>query len=413
MDKSARQCREAGLVLPDEIMTYFFFEHSNSSMERQANILLRTGGEYTWSKVKQAVDLLYPQTYVHQRRDNQQYRQGKGRTARETGTWEEPHSADTTNMDIEDWLYYEDPVERLAESDSVGYLPEPLARELHEVFATHRENRAKLARAVKARGFYTNKGKGKGKPPGKKGKSSGALHSPQKGDKGSRKGGKGKARGGMSLDELKKVTACGDCQQLGHWKGDPQCPKATKKAHETHTIDLDPDEIVGEVDSWWDEDYWEAHEVSTWATQRQESPVKKVEPTKNSKDAESELYVGLTVDEADDVVRGINQLKRKVADSRPRSSKDTALIDASRGADIEADIFDRKNVYDKKPLDVFTATALIQEKIEERKMKAKTTAPEAVAEAYTPPWASRQRRSRPLFGTAWRRRPPMTWTSSV
>ena len=44
------------------------------------------------------------------------------------------------------------------------------------MFATHRENRAKLARAVKARGFYTNKGKGKS--PGKKGKSSGS--SPRK-----------------------------------------------------------------------------------------------------------------------------------------------------------------------------------------------------------------------------------------
>ena len=25
--------------------------------------------------------------------------------------------------------------------------------------------------------------------------------------------------------------------------------------HKTHTIDLDPDEIVGEADSWWDDDY--------------------------------------------------------------------------------------------------------------------------------------------------------------
>ena len=113
---------------------------------------------------------------------------------------------------------------------------------------------------------------------------------------------------------------------------------------------------------------------------------KRADSSKNSKDAQSELYVGLTVEEADDVVRGINQLKRKVADSRPRSSKGASLIDAPKGSDIEADIFDRKDVYDKKPLDVFTATALIQEKIEERKRKAKThlrTAPEAVAEAYT------------------------------
>lgn len=44
MDKAARRCREANLVIPDEVMTYFYFERANCSNERQANILLRTGG---------------------------------------------------------------------------------------------------------------------------------------------------------------------------------------------------------------------------------------------------------------------------------------------------------------------------------------------------------------------------------
>ena len=62
MDKAARLCKEAGLTLPDEIMTHFFFEHSG--LEHQANVLLRTGGDYTWKKVKHAVELLYPHKTV-------------------------------------------------------------------------------------------------------------------------------------------------------------------------------------------------------------------------------------------------------------------------------------------------------------------------------------------------------------
>jgi hypothetical protein len=105
-------------------------------------------------------------------------------------------------MELEDWLYYEDPVEKLAEYDMPDYLPENLARELHEVYATHRENRARLAKAVKARGYYVTKGKGKkgaGKSRGKDGGKSAGKAPPKSKGKG------GKARG-MSLEELKKVT---------------------------------------------------------------------------------------------------------------------------------------------------------------------------------------------------------------
>lgn len=29
----------------------------------------------------------------------------------------------------------------------------------------------------------------------------------------------------MSLEELKAVTTCTACQQVGHWHDDPECPK--------------------------------------------------------------------------------------------------------------------------------------------------------------------------------------------
>ena len=39
----------------------------------------------------------------------------------------------------------------------------------------------------------------------------------------------------MSLEELKKVTTCGDCFELGHWEGDPQCKGP--KAHEAINVE--------------------------------------------------------------------------------------------------------------------------------------------------------------------------------
>ena len=45
MDQAARACKDAGLSIPDPVMIYFFFVHSNSSSERQANLLLRTNVE--------------------------------------------------------------------------------------------------------------------------------------------------------------------------------------------------------------------------------------------------------------------------------------------------------------------------------------------------------------------------------
>ena len=137
--------------------------------------------------MKTAIELLYPTTLVSQRRDGggfKGYGGGKGRSAHEAqGVWEESNTSNDyiqPDMDIEDWLFYEDPVEKLAD-EVPDYLPENLARELHEVYATHRENRARLAKAVKARGFYVNKSKGGKKDKKKKG---------SKGKKDKKKGGK-------------------------------------------------------------------------------------------------------------------------------------------------------------------------------------------------------------------------------
>ena len=371
MDKAARRCREADLVLPDEIMTYFFFQHTNANMERQANILLRTGGEYNWKKVKQAVELLYPSTTVPQRSREPYKQYGKGRSAHETTQGDWSHEAYVTeNMDIEDWLYYEDPVEKIAEVETTEGIPDGLQHELHTVFATHRENRARLAKAVKARGFYVNKSKGKGKFSKGKGQS-------DKGKGKSKHGGGGKARGGMSLEELKKVTVCGDCQQTGHWKGDKEC-RGPKKAHETTVAT--PEEERYEENQEYEEEWqdWEQDEqASAWVAERDRSRATKADLWDLDRaDEQPDQYKPLTTGEADDVVRGVNALKRK-ATGRPSSAPKPTTMQKSQDKSLPSS--------SSKPLNVFEATRFVQEQIAANRPRAiqhVATAPEAVAEAF-------------------------------
>ena len=224
-------------------------------MDRQANLLLRTEGKYDWAKIKKAVELLYPSVVVrpavhagkgrargaheaHQAGQSDQYQAG--------WNWDLPEHGEAAAA-IEDWIYNNDPVEALAEQHvDHTTLPEGLARDLHTCFASHRENRQKLARAVQARGYYVNKGQSKGGKKGGKGK-------PGKGKGGKGKSSGGKARGGMSLDELKASTTCSSCGQMGHWHDDPQCPNNRK----SNVVDHDGG--AGDGDAEQDEggDYYE------------------------------------------------------------------------------------------------------------------------------------------------------------
>ena len=119
-----------------------FFEHTNSSLERQANILLRTGGGYEWKKIKAAVDLLYPQTYVNARRgafdQNTGRGYGKSRTAHETqGHWDGNETYDT-EVDLETWLPFRQTWRTRTSSTSPRTLPDSCMRCLLHTVRTGR-----------------------------------------------------------------------------------------------------------------------------------------------------------------------------------------------------------------------------------------------------------------------------------
>eukprot|EP00439_Symbiodinium_sp_Y106_P076752 s2863_g15.t2 len=258
MDKAARRCWEANLTIPDEIMIYFFFEHAQLSTERQANLLLRTSGEYDWKKMKQAVELLYQNTPVRSGPPgNPQGHRGRARATHELHAealdlWNKQPDWNATEEQWGNWLQDYDVVENLADYD-FEEIPEDIARELHTCFQTHRENRQRLAKAVQARGFYVggaSKGKGRGKGDSKgKGKS-----------KGKKAGGRAR---GMSLEELKAKTTCAACGQLGHWKGDPQGrAKSTNEASRAETGNEEDD--AGDWYGGYTDDQWAAWEYERY-----------------------------------------------------------------------------------------------------------------------------------------------------
>ncbi|CAE7744915.1 RE1 [Symbiodinium sp. KB8] len=379
MDKAARRCKEAGLVIPDEVMVYFLFEHTNSSLERQANVLLRTSGEYSWKKVKQAIELLYPTVQVRSGRDQgrEGYRDqragGRARGAHETRweydpEWRLPASG-ATEEQVANWLLDHDPAEMIAEQD-MDELPEDLARNLHSVMATHRENRQKLARAVQARGFYVSGGKGKKGSKGGGGKGTGKGKG--KGGGKSSKGG-GKARGGMSLDELKAVTVCGDCGQKGHWRGDAAC--SAKKVNEVARHDAEDEEDDGGadgLDDWYgygeegDDEQWMAERYGyvvaravQAATRTTTSP-----PASSVTRPASTSTASLEVlkNEAARIARGVNKVRAKAG--KQEEVAISAVEEALRSDD-------------------FLASAAVTRRIKEthRPTMSRSSAPEAVENA--------------------------------
>jgi hypothetical protein len=91
----------------------------------------------------------------------------------------------------------------------------------------------------------------------------------------------------MSLDELKKNTACADCGQTGHWRGDQYCPRRSNT-----TVKEEPDPDAEEEwdyegyewhdgyehqwSGWTDEYSWQADDRSAHALQRQHQKIYKI-----------------------------------------------------------------------------------------------------------------------------------------
>ena len=377
LDRAHRQCRDSGLTIPDSIMIHFYFEHTGMGQDKQANLLLRTNGEYDWKKIKQAVDLLYPNVMVRSGRDYTSYKGHGKRSAHEAHTeWAEqtdgnsgssPLAWDASDEQVESWIYEHDPVEMLADVELYEGIPEDISRELHTCFTTHRENRQKLAKAVQARGFFVaSKGQGKkGFKSAGKGKSSSSKGS------GGKSKGKGKARNGMSLAELKAVTTCADCEQVGHWKGDPECPHSKRKTNEASR----EDEHYDDEEYHWDDQYWspsfDGQERNAYQARRNKVPPSAAPyvPKRTSPLSRPAPSRGPMEEEVHEVTRTVHSLRQKAtaAKSKPVDPGD---VRRAIKKEIESDDF---------VAGVQTVKDLIEAKKEN--LISSSDAPSSVAEA--------------------------------
>ena len=313
------------LDLPDAVMIHVFFQHTNASYERQANFLLRTGGNYDWAKIKNAIDVLYPNTMVKVSPSFSKGTGYRGRAAHEVQHSSQWTSSDWTIPDLQDtsiswdeWLCDNDPIEMLAEQTFADtrddtFIPEQLARDLVGCFNTHRENRQKLAKAVQARGYYA-RGKGKGK-----GGDRGAGRGGKKGKgKGGKSSGKNRARGGLSLQELKAKTACAECGAVGHWKD--ECPnRKSNLTHHTEYRQDEPDEAEWQDYEGRDEREWEWDDADWdfWHFWKEEAQSYVPEASRSSHAASRPLKPQTDEEAANDpeTLAEIRELKRKAMPS--------------------------------------------------------------------------------------------------
>ena len=134
------QCRDAGFeMIPDLLL----LQHTGASSERHAICCFVHNGEYDWSKMKQAIELLYPTVIA--RPAQPQGRAGRGRGAHEvqnSDSWFSDWPMPMVDNQMAEWIEYYDPVEALAVNmvyeDEYAAIPEGLARELHGCLTTHR-----------------------------------------------------------------------------------------------------------------------------------------------------------------------------------------------------------------------------------------------------------------------------------
>ena len=209
-DELKKVSEETGLS--KDIRAYLLLKFSGLSRNERAQVVASCGNEFVPEKFKQALRMQFPGQ--PRKRDYPMKTSEHRQTwAAETASDEIP---DTEPENEQDESVDEPEVEEQYEDDFFGDIDfDDLNDQELDV----------LAAAVQLRG-KARKGKGKGKGGGKGGS--------KVGPKGGSKGGsvmdrvqneKASREHSQRINDLKARSKCLDCDQVGHWHGDPQCKK--------------------------------------------------------------------------------------------------------------------------------------------------------------------------------------------
>ena len=207
-----------GTTMSEDLKAYFMLKNVNLGREEKRQILLSNQSNYTMDGFEKALRVSYYDIHERERASHGSGLHGKGRAAHRGGKGfsNAVHEEMKTEMAEAAEAYeeedYEEAFEAEGREEEEAELESPPSDagasgddEVYEAFAamdrqrrSYKESRAKLREVQKSRGFY--KGGGKGDPDRQK-----------------------------MLEKEKERSRCSACDRIGHWAGDPQCPKSGSK----------------------------------------------------------------------------------------------------------------------------------------------------------------------------------------
>ena len=201
--------------MSEDLLSYFILKGSNLSREDRRSVLLANKSTYTREGIEQALRISFHD--LHEREKSQSWRQdtrkgfGKGQRRSYAAHEEDEEFADEAFEAGEDWQEQDDEDWQDEAALQAGEEGEEGAEvqsdhgasedgEVYEAYMAmnkfrsgYKDARKKLRDVQKARGFF--------KPDAQKDRQ-------------------------QQIDREKQRTRCGACNRLGHWAGDPECPKA-------------------------------------------------------------------------------------------------------------------------------------------------------------------------------------------
>ena len=204
-----------GLQMSEDLRAYFLLKHVGISREDRRTVLLANQSNYTMEGIEKALRTSF---YDLHEREKQRDQSGLARSFGRKGGGRGMRSYAVTSEDAASWTAISEETEDLPEEDfEEAYAAEDATEayedeaweeasdlgasgddEVFTAYSAYRDSRKKLKDVQKARGFYKGDGKG------------------------------GNAARDMAKQAEKDRSRCGACHRIGHWAGDPECPRTSR-----------------------------------------------------------------------------------------------------------------------------------------------------------------------------------------
>jgi len=211
-----------GTTMSEDLKAYFLLKNVNLGRDEKRQILLSNQSNYTMEGFEKALRVTYYDIHEREKASHGTGYHGKGRGAHRGGkgfsnaVYEESRSEAQEGFEAFEEEGDEEAYEAMGQEEDPSE-PESLPSDagasgdddVYEAFAamdkqrrSYKESRAKLREVQKNRGFYKG-------------------------------GGKGDADRQKMIEKEKERTRCSACDRIGHWAGDPQCPKGGSKGQKS------------------------------------------------------------------------------------------------------------------------------------------------------------------------------------